>query len=124
MNDIIEQLGWRYATKSFDPNKTIDDETWQKIEESLVLTPSSYGLQPWKFIVVKSQELKDQLLAHSWRQKQVSQCSHFVVLCALRAITHEHVDRYIDRTYALGEVPEALRYLQSGQVRGKVVICV
>lgn len=101
VNDIIEQLGWRYATKHFDANKKIDDDTWQKIEQSLVLTPSSYGLQPWKFIVVKTQELKDQLLAHSWGQKQVAQCSHFVVLCALRAITHEHVDRFIDRTHAL-----------------------
>jgi hypothetical protein len=49
---VITQLRWRYATKKFDPSRKIAAETWDALEQSLVLTPSSYGLQPWKFFVV------------------------------------------------------------------------
>ena len=45
-SQLIESLEWRYATKKFDPSKKIDNETWSTLEKVLMLTPSSYGLQP------------------------------------------------------------------------------
>ncbi len=62
-SDLLQQFKWRYAVKEFDPNKRISDEVIEVLEESLVLTPSSFGLQPWKFIIVGSQSLKDQMLS-------------------------------------------------------------
>ena len=59
--DLIKAQGWRYATKKFDPTKKIPAELWSTLEQTLVLTPSSYGLQPWKFIVVTDAALKAKL---------------------------------------------------------------
>ena len=77
---VLEQLNWRYATKKFDPTKKIPDSIWKALEQSLVLSSSSFGLQPWKFFVVRNPEVRSQLLEHSWGQKQVVEASHLVVL--------------------------------------------
>ena len=58
-SNITTSLQWRYAVKRFDASKKISAQDWETLESSLVLSPSSYGLQPWKFIVVKNQEIKD-----------------------------------------------------------------
>src|SRR5271154_5107039 len=58
---LLAPLHWRYATKAFDPAKKIAPELWKALEETLVLSPSSYGLQPWKFIVITDPELRARL---------------------------------------------------------------
>ena len=95
--DLREHLNWRYATKQFDPTKTIAPELWTALEDALVLTPSSYGLQPWKFLIVTSPELKAQLQPFSWNQSQVTDCSHYVVFAIKKNLTAEDVDRFIAR---------------------------
>lgn len=97
-HELIERLNWRYATKAFDPNQAIPQDRWEKVEESLVLTPSSFGLQPWKFLVVTSADLKQELLEHSWNQQQVVDCSHLVVLAAQAPIGPPELDQFIDHT--------------------------
>ncbi|MDX1680912.1 MAG: NAD(P)H-dependent oxidoreductase [Akkermansiaceae bacterium] len=92
----LDALKWRYATKQFDPERKIPADAWDAIEESLVLTPSSFGLQPWKFIVVEREELRQQLLAESWNQSQVTDASHFVVLTARTDLTKADIERWID----------------------------
>ncbi|MFT6604101.1 MAG: nitroreductase, partial [Bacteriovoracaceae bacterium] len=74
--NIIESLNWRYATKEFDRTKKVSSEDLETITECLRLTASSFGLQPWKFLIISNQEVKDSLLEHSWGQKQVTECSH------------------------------------------------
>ena len=59
---LLEQLHWCYATKKFDISKIIPDEVWSGIASSLVLTPSSFGLQPWHFVTIRDQEIKEELL--------------------------------------------------------------
>jgi nitroreductase len=54
--DLIDRLQWRYATKKFDASKIIPDEVWSGIASSLVLTPSSFGLQPWHFVTIRDQQ--------------------------------------------------------------------
>jgi nitroreductase len=94
----LQSLEWRYATKRFDPNRKIDSETWQAVERSLVLTPSSFGLQPWKFVVISSQEVKDQLPSISWGQTQPKDCSHMVVFASLKELDADYVDRFLQET--------------------------
>lgn len=108
----IEQLNWRYATKQFNSDKSIPEDTWESIEQSLVLTPSSFGLQPWKFVVVTDPILKEKLQAQSWGQAQVSDCSHLVVLCAQKNLTKTHIEQFIARTVELrgGKVEDLAGY--------------
>jgi nitroreductase len=94
---LVEALNWRYATKKFDPGKKIPEEIWSALELSLVLSPSSIGLQPWKFFVVTDPAVKTQLTAASYRQSQVADCSHFVAFTARRDIDAQHVERHIGR---------------------------
>ncbi len=58
---IIQQLEWRYATKAFDPSRKISATDWAALESAMILAPSSYGLQPWKFVVVTSDAVKGKL---------------------------------------------------------------
>ena len=92
---VVDALKWRYATKVFDTSKKIPDETWAALEDSLVLTPSSFGLQPWKFLVVTDEDTKDQLLPHSWNQAQVTQCSHLLVFAVPTSINEATIDRFL-----------------------------
>ena len=94
---LLEQLTWRYATKKFDATRKISKGDWAILEEALILTPSSYGLQPWKFIVVTNPDLKAKLRPASWNQSQVEDCSHLVVLTAKKDVTEADVDQFIAR---------------------------
>ena len=102
---ILEQLNWRYATKKFDPTKKIPDSVWKTLEQSLVLSPSSFGLQPWKFFVVRSAEIRDRLVEHSWGQKQVVEASHLVVLAIKKDTNEADVDRFVARMSEVRQVP-------------------
>ncbi len=110
--DLLTQLKWRYATKQFDTSKSIPDETWSALATSLILTPSSFGLQPWHFIVVKNQEIREELLPHSWGQKQVTDCSHFVVLAAKTSMSEVAIDSFLKRTIKVrgGEIDQLNPY--------------
>lgn len=96
--DLVDQLQWRYATKKFDASKTIPDVIWNAIATSLILTPSSFGLQPWHFVTIRDQKIKEELLPHSWGQAQVTDCSHFVVLTAKTSITEDDIDAFLAQT--------------------------
>jgi len=96
--NLIEALNWRYAVKKFDATKTIDGNLWKALEESLVLTPSSYGLQPWKFIVITDLATKQKLTPVSWNQKQVEDCSHMVVFAVKEKMDEAHVESFIEAT--------------------------
>ncbi|HUR59143.1 MAG TPA: NAD(P)H-dependent oxidoreductase [Opitutaceae bacterium] len=106
---LVDALNWRYATKKFDPDKKIPAEDWTALEQSLVLSPSSIGLQPWKFFVITDQAKKTQLVSASFRQSQPADCSHFVVFTVRRDIDAAHVDRHIARMVeVLGVTPDSL----------------
>ncbi len=103
--ELLEALQWRYATKQFDPSRTIPADTWEALEEALVLTPSSYGLQPWKFLVIKDPALRAELRPHSWNQPQITDASHVVVFLARRTIELADLTRLIEATSAARGVP-------------------
>lgn len=101
---LLHQLQWRYATKKFDPTQKIPTATWEALEQSLVLTPSSFGLQPWKFLVVQNSQIRQQLLEYSFGQTQVVDASHLVVLTIKKATNADDVDRYMQRTAEVRQV--------------------
>jgi nitroreductase len=103
---LLQALNWRYATKFFDATKKIPTDTWQALEQVLVLTPTSYGLQPYKFLVINDPAKRAALLPHSWGQKQVVDASHFVVFTARTEMTEADVDRFIKRTTEVRKLPD------------------
>ena len=97
-DQLLTALHWRYATKKFDPTRKIPAATWSALEQALVLSPSSFGLQPWKFLVIDTPALREQLKPVSWGQAQITDASHLVVLAARTDMTEADVDRYIAST--------------------------
>ena len=117
-DQLLQALHWRYATKLFDPNRPISPEIWAALEQALVLTASSYGLQPWKFLVITDPGLRAELRPHSWNQSQITDASHLVVLLSKRTISAADADRLIASTAELrGLEPSVLAgYRQMIQV--------
>lgn len=108
-SDILSALNWRYACKVFDPTKKIPTDTWQTLEDSLVLTPSSFGLQPWKFIVIQDASLRERLVPHAWNQRQVADSSHLVVMAVPKVMPESHIDANLMRMAEVrGGTPDAL----------------
>lgn len=85
---IMDAFHFRHATKQFDPQKKVSKEDFETILESGRLSPSSLGLEPWKFVVIQDQALRDELKAHSWgAAKQLDTASHFVLIFARKNVT-------------------------------------
>lgn len=95
-DELLSALRWRYATKQFDAARAIPADVWGALEESLVLTPSSFGLQPWKFLVVKSTALRAKLREQSWNQPQVTDASHLVVLTARTDLVQADIEAWVE----------------------------
>ncbi|TDU64330.1 nitroreductase [Prosthecobacter fusiformis] len=108
-SEILSALNWRYACKVFDPAQKIPAETWAALEASLVLTPSSFGLQPWKFLVIQDAALRESLVPHAWHQRQVSDASHLVVMAVPKVMDEAHIDANLMRMAEVrGGTPDAL----------------
>lgn len=90
-------LNWRYATKEFDPNRKISPEAWEALRQTLLMAPSSFGMELWRFIDVQTPSIRHELKAASWDQDQVTDASHFIVVCVRRDVTEEDCDRHIER---------------------------
>jgi nitroreductase len=94
-NVIKKALQWRYACKKFDSGKKIPDQDWELLLTSLRDAPTSYGLQPFRFILVENAALREKLRAVSWNQAQVTDASHFLVVISKAKVTNEDVDHFM-----------------------------
>ncbi|MBP7774402.1 NAD(P)H-dependent oxidoreductase [Candidatus Woesebacteria bacterium] len=99
-NQILAALNWRYATKKFASDKKITEETLVGLLEVLRLSPSSFGLQPWKFLVIENTEIRKQLHAAAWNQPQVIEASHLIVFCRRTDINEQLVNAFVESTAA------------------------
>lgn len=97
---LTEQLRWRYATKRFDPTRSLSGDTWQALLHALQLTASSFGLQPWRFIVVDDQEVRRQIRAGARDQAQVTDAARLLVIQAHTDVDAAHVGAHADRIAA------------------------
>lgn len=99
-NNVLSALEWRYATKRFDPSRRVDQSLWTQLERVLTLSPSSYGLQPYRFVVITDPVLKEELKSHAYGQSQITDCSHLVVFATKTNLSATDVDEFIDLTTA------------------------
>jgi nitroreductase len=106
---LLAQLNWRYATKQFDPSRKITPEDWAILEQALLLTPSSGGLQPWKFLVITDPEVLASLVPISYGQTQVGEASHLLVITTKNHFSEADVDAHLENLAQVQGVPvEAL----------------
>lgn len=115
---LIDALNWRYATKAYDKTKKISDADWATLEESLLLAPTSFGLQPFKFIVVTDPELREKLKGAAWGQPQVTDASHLVVFAHKKTLTDADVEHYFDRIVEVRGVSRESLNDYAGMVKG------
>jgi len=102
---LVRQLNWRYATKRFNPARKIQPPDWRTLEQALVLSPSSYGLQPWRFFVVTDPDVRTKLRGAAWNQLQVTDASHLVVFAIKKDLGPADVDRFLARVSEVRGVP-------------------
>jgi nitroreductase len=97
-------MRWRYATKKFDPTRSVAKADVEMILEAGNLTASSYGLQPYQFVLLTNRELREQLVASSYGQRQVVDSSHLIVI----AIRTDIDERYIRNFTKFKEIQRGL----------------
>jgi len=112
-NIFLKAMDFRHACKVFDETKKISDEDINFILECARKSPSSFGMEPWKFLVITNDELKEKIRPACWNQVQITSCSHLVIVLARiesvkpesgepqkrfarRDISQEQLDFYID----------------------------
>ena len=112
-NDFSKAMDFRHACKVFEESKKISDEKMHYILEAGRKSPSSFGMEAWKFLVITNEELKAKLRPLCWNQVQVTSCSHLVLVLAgidsvkvesgevekrfsRREMTQESLDFYMD----------------------------
>ncbi len=95
MSDLIKKLEWRYATKDFDTTKKVSEVDLEEIIEAFRLTPSSFGLEPWKLIIIENPEIREKLQVHSWDQSQITKASHLLVFARIKNLDNEYIDKFL-----------------------------
>ncbi len=112
-NDFSKAMDFRHACKAFNDTKKISDEELHFILEAGIKSPSSFGMEGWKFLVITNEALKEKLRPACWDQVQVTSCSHLVIVLAAidsvkvesgevkkrftrREMTQESLDFYMD----------------------------
>ncbi len=94
---FVDNLKWRYATKSFDSTQKIPKDLLNQLLETMRLAPSSFGLQPWKFFVVENSNVREELKAQAWNQPQITECSLLIVFANRSSIDADYINSYADR---------------------------
>lgn len=105
MKNMIGALQWRYATKVFDVNKKLTEEQIDLLLEAVRLSPSSFGLQMWRAIVVTNPEIREKLRQAGYGQSQITDASHLIIFAAKKDLGDSTVDELIELTVRERGVP-------------------
>lgn len=97
-HSIIHNLNWRYATKQYSAEKKIPQETMQILKDVLRLSPTSYGLQPLKFLFIENPTVRQELFRFSYNQKSITEASHLIVIASFTDVKTQEIDKYIENT--------------------------
>jgi len=94
--NIINSLEWRYAIKKFDSAKKLSNQQIKTLKKAFNLTPTSFGLQPIKMIVIENKELQEKFVELSYFQRQVADASHLLIICIKNDTTSEDINSYFN----------------------------
>ncbi len=106
--DTIKQLEWRYATKKFDKTKKLSASKLNILKKAFNLTATSFGLQTISMVVVSNPDVRTLLVEHAYRQSQVLDASHLLVICIKETIDDKDVNDYFDNIRAIRDTSETI----------------
>lgn len=116
--EILDAFWFRHACKEFDAARQIGDEDFEFILETARLSPSSFGLEPWKFLVVQNPALREKLRTHTWGgQKQLPTASHVIVTLLRKS----HFMRY-DSGYVQNFMREVQKFPEEAAVARTAIL--
>ncbi|MCC6429002.1 MAG: NAD(P)H-dependent oxidoreductase [Phycisphaerales bacterium] len=107
LDTVLAAFNWRYATKKFDPSRKIPAANWSALEQAMTLAPSSFGLQPWRFVVVNDPQVRAKLREVSYGQPQITDASHMVVFARRTKLNADDIGRHIARIAEVQNIPLA-----------------
>lgn len=124
MNEqIISALSWRYAVQAFDATKKVSDKDLKTILESARLAPSSFGLEPWKFIVVENPDMRAKVSQAGYGQPKITEASHLIVIARPTDSRSHIVSDRIARTAKIQQMEvsalDGFKQMLDGTVGGK-----
>ncbi|BFM41832.1 NAD(P)H-dependent oxidoreductase [Flavobacterium sp. CFS9] len=105
MSTLLDNLNWRYATKKFDATKKISSQDLNTLKEAVRLSASSYGLQPYKVIIVENPEIREKLKAAAYGQTQITDASQIFIFANDLNLGADSVDAYINNISETRGVP-------------------
>lgn len=105
MSTLLENLGWRYATKKYDATKKISAADLNTIKEAVRLSASSYGLQLYKVIIVENPEIREKLKAAAYGQTQITDASQIFVFASQTMVDDSHIEGYIENIAKTRNLP-------------------
>jgi nitroreductase/dihydropteridine reductase len=94
---LVKAFEWRYATKKYDTTKKVDDAVFADLAETVRLAPSSFGLQPYKFLLVEDEAKLEEISRSAHGQPQITTGAHVMVLAVETNIDEKTVASYIDK---------------------------
>jgi nitroreductase len=105
MSNFIENANWRYATKKFDTTKKVSKQDLDTLKEAIRLSASSYGLQPYKVLIIDNPELRAQLQLASWGQSQIVDASQLIVFANITNFGEAEIDTYFQNLIETRRIP-------------------
>lgn len=119
---LLADLNWRYATKKFDPSRKLSAEDVEFLREATNLTPTSYGLQPFRVMMVENPEIREKLKAASYGQTQITDASHLFVFCYKLDMPDAYVDDFMARIAATRGIDLSALAGYGNTIKGSVAI--
>jgi nitroreductase len=98
MSNFIKDANWRYATKKFDTTKKVSKEDLETLKEAIRLSASSYGLQPYKVLIIENREIRAQLQPAAWGQSQIVDASQLIVFANMTNFGDTDIDASLSLT--------------------------
>lgn len=95
MSNFIKNANWRYATKKFDATKKVSANDLETLKEAIRLSASSYGLQPYKVLIIDNPELRAKLQPAAWGQSQIVDASQLLIFANITDFGDTQIDTYI-----------------------------
>ncbi|WP_338407645.1 NAD(P)H-dependent oxidoreductase [uncultured Flavobacterium sp.] len=120
MSDFVKNQNWRYATKKFDAAKKISTQDLNTLKEAIRLSSSSYGLQPYKVLIVENPELRSQILPAAWGQSQIVEASHLLVFANQTSISDSEIDAFFENMSKTREIPLETLLGYQGFMKSKI----
>ncbi|MGL2964376.1 NAD(P)H-dependent oxidoreductase [Flavobacterium sp. RSB2_4_14] len=105
MTNFIKNANWRYATKKFDATKKVSTEDLNSLKEAIKLSASSYGLQPYKVLIIENPEVRAKIQPVAWGQSQIVDASQLIVFANITNIGDAEIDASLADTAATRGIP-------------------